>query len=185
MRFWLSAVYWNFLQGNLRKVLSFRGLPCGKACLSTVWSAEIFDFPRIILWKGMPFRRIILGKFWLSADFTIGKPALTQNTLRLHAFPRYNPRKVLTFRELYPGKGMPFRGIIHGKFWLSADYPQKVKLRARISRRIHEKILINFLTFIRDLLGVDSWKKRDQKISCYSLFKVITCNAITFWSNVA
>jgi hypothetical protein len=59
----------------------------------------------------MPFRRIILGKFWLSADFTIGKPALMQNNLWLHAFPRIIPRK-----------GMPFRGIIRGKFWLSENY---------------------------------------------------------------
>ncbi len=111
MRFWLSAVYWNFPQGNSRKVKTFRELPCGMACLSAVWSEESFDFPRIILRKGMPFRRIIRGKSKLSADFTIGKPALTQNNLRLHAFSRIIPRK-----------GMPFRGIICGKFWLSENY---------------------------------------------------------------
>jgi hypothetical protein len=59
----------------------------------------------------MPFRRIIRGKFWLSADFTMGKPALTQNNSRLHAFPRIIPRK-----------GIPIRGKIRGKFWLSENY---------------------------------------------------------------
>jgi hypothetical protein len=51
----------------------------------------------------------------LSVDFTKEKPPMTQNnsplhgfpadyTVKRHAFPRYNPRKVLTFLELYPGK---------------------------------------------------------------------------------
>jgi hypothetical protein len=53
-----------------------------------------FDFPLIILRKGMPYRRIVCKKKTLSLDFTMDKPAFTQN----------NPRKVLTFQELYPGK---------------------------------------------------------------------------------
>ncbi len=67
---------------------------------------------------------------------------------------------------------MPFHNIIHGKFRLSADYPQEIKLRAWISPRICEKTLNYFLTFSWGLLGVDSWEKRDQKISCYSPFNL-------------
>jgi hypothetical protein len=57
----------------------------------------------------MPFRRIVCKKKKLSLDFTMDKPAFTKNNSRLHAFfadytaerhafPQYNPRKVLTFR---------------------------------------------------------------------------------------
>jgi hypothetical protein len=72
VRFLLSAVYWNFLQGNSRKVLTFRGLSREHA------------FPQ--------------DKSKLSTDFTMGKPALTQNNSRLQAFPR-----------IILQKGMPFR----------------------------------------------------------------------------
>jgi hypothetical protein len=94
---WLSA-------DNSRKVKTFRGLYRGKACIcelfcvkagfSMVKSVESFDFPRIILRKGMPFHRIILGKSKLSADHTAER----------HAFPQGNPRKVKTFRKLPCGK---------------------------------------------------------------------------------
>ncbi len=57
---------------------------------------------------------------------------------------------------------MPFRGIIRGKFWLSADNPRKVKLCARISPRIREKINY-YLTFIRGLLGVLMKKNETKK----------------------
>ncbi len=50
--------------------MPFRGLYCGKACLSAVESAENFDFQSIIPRKGMPFRGIICGKFWLSKNYT-------------------------------------------------------------------------------------------------------------------
>jgi hypothetical protein len=54
-------------------------------------------------------------------DFTMEKPAFTQNNSLLHAerhaFPQYNPQKVLTFRELYPGKAcLSAVHIISGKF---------------------------------------------------------------------
>jgi hypothetical protein len=61
-------------------------------------------------------------------NFTMEKPAFMQNNSGLHAFPRYNPRKVLNLRELYPRKAC-----------LSADYPWKVKLRARISPQNSQK----------------------------------------------
>ncbi len=124
--------------------------------------------------KGMPIRSMICGKFWLSTNYPAERHALPQNNSQLHAFPWIILRK-----------DMPFRGIIHGKSWLSENYtperhtfplynPRKVltfrglsaesqKLRARISPRIREKIWKNFLTFIRDLLGVDSWKKTRPK----------------------
>jgi hypothetical protein len=57
---------------------------------------------------------------------------------------------------------MPFNGIVNGKFRLSVDNPQKVKLCARISPRIREKIL-NCFSVIRGLLGVDSSKKNKTK----------------------
>jgi hypothetical protein len=36
---------------------------CGILKLSAGSFAESFDFPRITLWKGMPFRGMIRGKF--------------------------------------------------------------------------------------------------------------------------
>jgi hypothetical protein len=75
---------------------------------------------------------------------------------------------------------MPFHGIIHGKFWHSADNPQKVKLRARISPRICQKLLNYILTFIRGLLGIDSWKNETKKshatVALTSFRKIFTIN---------
>jgi hypothetical protein len=48
----------------------------------------------------------------LSADFAVEKRALTQNNSRLHAFPRYNPRKVLTFQKVYPVVGSDHQILI-------------------------------------------------------------------------
>jgi hypothetical protein len=59
----------------------------------------------------MPFRRIVCKKKKLSLDFTMDKPAFTQNNSRLLTFPRIIPRK-----------GMPFRDIIRGKLGLSENY---------------------------------------------------------------
>jgi hypothetical protein len=42
---------------------------CVKAGFPMVKSAESFDFPRIILQKGMPFRRVIYGKSKLSVNY--------------------------------------------------------------------------------------------------------------------
>ncbi len=56
-----------------------------------------------------------------------------------------------TFRRVIPGKS-DFPRIIRKK----SDFVQ------RISPQIKEKNKL-FLTFISDLLAVDSWKKRDQK----------------------
>jgi hypothetical protein len=127
------VVYWSCPQDNSRKVLTFRGLSCGKACLSTIWITESFDFCR----------------------FYSGKPALTKKNLR---------------------RGMPFRGIIHVKFWLPVNYtlerhtfPRKVKFHARISPRIREYILNNYFTFIRSPLGVDSWIKETKNLMLKSL----------------
>jgi hypothetical protein len=49
------------------------------------------------------------------------------------------------------------------------DNPRKVELRAQISPRICEKISDYFLTFIRGLLSIVSKKKRDQKISSWTI----------------
>ncbi len=55
---------------------------------------ESQNFLWFILWKGMPFQGMILGKSKLLTDYTAER----------HAFPRYNLPK-----------GMPFSGIIRGK----------------------------------------------------------------------
>ncbi len=97
----------------------------------------------------MPFRSMISTMFWLfrgksklSADYTKGKPALTQNKSRLHAFRGLYPEKACLFTDfsmgkpalthnnsrlhaflrIIPWKSMPFCGIIRGKFWLSENY---------------------------------------------------------------
>jgi hypothetical protein len=88
-RFWLSAVYWNFLHDNSRKDFTFRGLSCGKACLSAVWFAETFDFLRIILRKGMPFYSTIHRKCWLSANY----PAERHSLLLFRLFFNLGPRQ--------------------------------------------------------------------------------------------
>ncbi len=113
MRFWLSAVFWNFPQGNSQKVLTFRGLPFGKTCLSTVWSAKVKTFRGFYHWEAC-----------------------------LHA---EKSAESFDFPRIIPRKGMPFRGIIQEKFWLSPDYPRKVKLRARISPPISWKNIKQFL----------------------------------------
>ncbi len=111
MRLWLSAIYWNFPQGNSWKVLTFLGLPCGRHAFQQYDTRKVLTFHRLSCRKACLLCRIIRWKFWLSADFTMGKPALTQNNSPLHAFPRIIPRK-----------GMLFRDIIRGKFWLSENY---------------------------------------------------------------
>jgi hypothetical protein len=52
-----------------QKVGTFRELFCVKGDFSAVNSVECFDFPRIILRKGMPFRRIIRGNSKRSANY--------------------------------------------------------------------------------------------------------------------
>jgi hypothetical protein len=89
---------------NSRKVKTFRGLYrrkacnhklfCAKTAFPMVKSAESQNFPRIILRKGMTFRRIISGKSKLYTDYTAER----------HAFPLGYQRKVKTFRELPCGK---------------------------------------------------------------------------------
>jgi hypothetical protein len=171
VRFWLSAVYWNFQQDNSWKVLTFLRLSCGKACLTTVQFAKSFaNYPA----KWHAFRRIIRKKSKLSSDFNAEKPALTQNNLR---------------------KDMPFRSIINRRFWLSANYAperhvfpwydsRKVAESSDFPLIIHEKS--NFLhEYLREFTKkyktifdvhqgpIRCWlmKKREQKRSCYSPFK--------------
>jgi hypothetical protein len=78
-------------------------------------------------------------------DFTMEKPAFTQNNSRLHALPRYNPQKVLTFQELYPGR-----------YAFPRYNPRKVLT-------FREKILNYYLTFIRGLIGFVSGKETRPK----------------------
>jgi hypothetical protein len=59
-----------FQRYNSRKVKTFFELFCVQAGFTTVKSEESFDFPRIILRKGMSFRRIIYEKSKLSANHT-------------------------------------------------------------------------------------------------------------------
>jgi hypothetical protein len=76
-------------------------------------------------------------------DFTIEKPALTQNNSGLHAF-----------LQIIPWKGMLSRGIIHGKFGLS-DFlwiiHGKSNFMHEYLRKIREKILNYYLAFIMSL----------------------------------
>ncbi len=144
----------------------------GKFWLSANYPAERHAFPQDNPRKVLTFHGFYHGKACLDTEKFAITCLSADYTAERHAFARNNPQRVLIFREIIPRKGMPFRGIIHRQLWLSADYPREVKLRARISPQIREKTTNNFLTFIRGLLGVDSRKKRDQKISCYSPFKL-------------
>ncbi len=88
--------------------MPFRSMICRKFWLSVNYPAERYafpqdysrkvkNFPRILSWESLPWRRIIrdcmpfrgiIGrKFWLSENYTPER----------HAFPWYNPLKVLTF----------------------------------------------------------------------------------------
>jgi hypothetical protein len=91
---------------------------------------------------------------------------------------RILPRKSLPWRSIIRRNDMLFRWLYRRKAYLStvwyaesSDFPQK-STKSQTSwtniSNISRKILNYFLTFIRALSGVDSWKKRDQKISCYS-----------------
>jgi hypothetical protein len=80
-----------------------RELFCIKAGFSRLKSMESFYFSHTILWKGMPFHRIIRGKSKLPAYHTAEK----------HAFPQDNPRKSKLL-ENYPAK--------------SFSVPRKVKI---------------------------------------------------------
>ncbi len=68
-----SLIFFREFHRDIRvRSLTFQGLYCGKACnrklfciktgFSMVKSMESFYFSHTILWKGMTFHRIILGK---------------------------------------------------------------------------------------------------------------------------
>jgi hypothetical protein len=89
-------------------------------------SAEIFDFPQIVLQKDMPFRRIIRKKSRLSPDFSVEKLALMQNNLQItslsadhpaerHAFPWYTPKNYTPESSIFPW-------IIRGKTNFMHEY---------------------------------------------------------------
>jgi hypothetical protein len=152
VRFCLFVVCWNFPQYYYSgwKLLLSADYLCTmireKFWLSVNYRAERHAISQDHSQKVKTFR-----------GFTVEKPAMTQNNSQI------------TYLSAVPQKDMLFCGINRGKFWLPRIIRRKSKkLRARIFPRIRVKILNYLLTFIRGLLGVDLWKKRDQKISCYA-----------------
>ncbi len=97
--------------------MPFRGIIRGKACnrvlfcvktgFPMVKTAESFDFPRIILRKGMPFCSIICGMSKPSADHTAER----------HAFPRKSK-----LSANYPAKVSVYHGMSKSHFLKAYHY---------------------------------------------------------------
>jgi hypothetical protein len=97
--------------------------------------------------------RVIREKSKLSTDFTVEKPALTQNNLA----------ESFDFLKIIPQKYLPFP-LYNSRKVL------KFKLCARTSPRSHEKIFSYFVTFIRGLLVVENKKKIPKNLILQSLY---------------
>ncbi len=144
-----------------------------------------FWLPWIILQKGMLFWSMICGKFWLPMNYPAESHAFPQDSVRkvktFHGFQHGkacllrriirdymlfhgNPWKVLTFRELYPGKAcLSVVHIIRRKFWLSADNPKKLKFRAQISPRNSRKNIKLLLDIHQEPIRCCLMKKKRPK----------------------
>ncbi len=118
------------------------------------YPAERHAFPWILPQKNLPGFRIIHGTTCLSTDYTLER----------HVFPRYNLQKVLTFRELYPGKASRknsnFPRIIDGKPNFVHKYLRECAENIKLLLDIHQGPIWCWLV-----------KKTKLKISCYSPFK--------------
>jgi hypothetical protein len=67
------------------------------------------------------------------------------------------------FQRIIPRKGMPFRGIIRGKFRLSTDNPRKVKRCARISPQNSRKNIKLLLDIHQGHIRCCLMKKNEAK----------------------